>query len=52
MFIEIADLWTNVSILFNKTGKTKDIKYINEASKILVDLSKKEKSVMELILKI
>ena len=51
MFIEIADLWTKVSMLFNKAGKTKDVKYINEASEILVDLSKKEKIAMELLLK-
>ncbi len=52
MFIEIADLWTKVSSLFEKVGETKDIKYINEASEILVDLSKKEKEAMELLLKI
>ena len=51
MFIEIADLWTKVSMLFNKAGKTKDVKYINEASEILVDLSKKEKIAMELLLR-
>jgi len=52
MFIEIADLWAKVSLLFEKVGETKDVKYINEASEILVDLSKKEKIAMELLLKI
>ncbi|MCK5475268.1 MAG: BtrH N-terminal domain-containing protein [Candidatus Pacebacteria bacterium] len=52
MFAEIAILWTKVSTLFDKTGETKDIKYINQASEILVDLSKKEKIAMELLLKI
>lgn len=52
MFIEIADLWTKVSMLFDKAGKTKNLQYINEASEILVDLSKKEKIAMELLLKI
>jgi len=51
-FIEIAKLWTEVSILFDKTGDTQDIKYINQASEILVDLSKKEKIAMELLFEI
>lgn len=52
MFIEIADLWIEVSTLFNKTGDTKDIKYINKASEILVALSEKEKQAMELLINI
>jgi hypothetical protein len=52
MFIEIADLWVEVSSLFEKVGETKDIKYINRASEILVKLSEKEKKAMELLLKI
>ncbi len=52
MFIEIADLWIKVSSLFEKVGETKDVKYINEASEILIGLSKKEKEAMELLLKI
>lgn len=51
-FIEIAKLWTEVSILFDKTGDMQDIKYINQASEILVDLSKKEKIAMELLFEI
>jgi len=52
MFTEIATLWTSVSSLFEKTAKTKNIKYINQASEILIDLAKKEKIAMELLLKI
>ena len=52
MFIEIAELWTKVSSLFEKVGKTKDIKYINRASEILIELSEKEKIAMELLSKI
>ena len=50
MFIEIADLWFEVSSLFEKVGETKDIKYINKASDILVTLSEKEKQAMELLI--
>jgi len=49
LFVEIADLWTEVSTLFEKTGETKDIKYINKASDILVTLSEKEKQAMEIL---
>lgn len=52
MFAEIAILWTKVAALFEKTAETKNIEYINQASDILVDLSKKEKTAMELLLKI
>ncbi|MDE1208358.1 BtrH N-terminal domain-containing protein [Tenacibaculum larymnensis] len=43
----IAKLWTNVADLFNEIGETKDIKYINYASEILIELSEREKIVME-----
>ena len=52
MFVEIALLWTRVSGLFEKTAETKNIDYIDQASKILIDLSQKEKIVMELLLEI
>ena len=52
MLSEIAILWTKVSSLFNKTAETKNVKYINQASEILIDLAKKEKTAMELLLKI
>ena len=51
-FIEIAKLWGKVSTLFIKTSETKEIKYINQASDILVKLSEKEKNTMELLLTI
>lgn len=52
MFIKIAILWTKIASLFEKTAETKNIEYINQASEILIDLSKKEKIAMELLLKI
>ncbi len=52
MFAEIALLWTKVADLFDKTAATKNIDYINEASEILVDLSRLEKRTMELLLEI
>lgn len=52
IFSEAATLWTKVSALFNKTGETQNVEYINQASDILVDLSKKEKMAMELLLEI
>ena len=39
-------------MLLDKAGRTKDVTYINQASEILVDLSKKEKIAMEILLKI
>lgn len=50
MFSEIAVLWTQVSGLFEKAAKTKDIQYIHEAAEILTGLSRKEKTAMELLL--
>lgn len=46
-FVEIADLWTELSYLFIKISATKDIKFVEEASKTLKQLSAKEKNVME-----
>jgi hypothetical protein len=51
-FIEIADLWTQISDLFIKVSKTKDKKYIEQASEILKQLSIKEKTTMEKLTKI
>jgi len=51
-FIEIADLWTEISELFLKVSKTKDKKYIEKASEILKQLSIREKNVMEKLVKI
>ncbi len=46
-FIDIANLWTNVSNLFIQVSKTKDRKYIEQASDIIKQLSTKEKNTME-----
>ena len=48
-FIEIADLWTSVSELFEKVSRTRDFKYIQQASDILKTISAKEKSAMEIL---
>lgn len=48
-FVEIATLWSSISELFEKTGKTKDIKHIQQASEILKTISNKEKSAMEIL---
>ena len=48
-FIEIADLWTSVSQLFEKVSQTKDIKFIEQASGILKIISDKEKKTMEIL---
>jgi len=52
MFVDIARLWRAVSKLFIKAGDTKDIKYINKASEILVELSNKEKKAMNILLNV
>lgn len=46
-YSEIANLWKKVSELFDQAGETKDIKYINQASEILIDLSERERITME-----
>lgn len=46
-FIEIADFWTEISNLFLQVSKTKDRKYIEQASDILKQLSTKEKNAMD-----
>ena len=48
-FVEIADLWTSVSKLFDKVSQTKDFKYIQQASDILKTISDKEKKTMEIL---
>lgn len=50
-YFKIADLWKKVSELFHKAGETEDIKYINQASEILIDLSEREKKTMEILMK-
>jgi hypothetical protein len=48
-FIEIAELWTSVSKLFEKVSQTKDLKYIQQASDILKTIADKEKRAMKLL---
>jgi len=50
MFVDIARLWRAVSKLFIKAGDTKDIEYIYKASKILIEISDKEKKAMNILL--
>ncbi len=49
LFTIIATQWTEVSSLLHQAGKTKDIAFINRAAGILVDLSAREKSTMEIL---
>jgi Domain of unknown function (DUF4872)/Butirosin biosynthesis protein H, N-terminal len=49
-FIDIAELWTQVSQLFDKTSQTKDIQYIQQASAHLKVLASQEKEAMSLLL--
>lgn len=46
-FVDIANLWTDVSNLFMQVSKTKDKIYIEQASGILKQLATKEKNAME-----
>ena len=48
-FVEIADLWSSVSQLFEIVSQTKDFKYIQQASEILKTISDKEKKTMEIL---
>ncbi len=52
LFAEIAPLWTKVSASFKKTAETGSIEYIEHASKLLIDISQKEKKAMEILSKI
>ena len=42
-FIEIAELWTSISQLFEKVSQTKDFKYIDQASNLLKEVADKER---------
>jgi len=46
-FAVIAKLWKNVSDLFYKAGESSELRYINDASEILLVLSEKERIAME-----
>jgi len=50
IFVEAAQLWTEVSSSLNKAGESLDEAYIDHASNILIDISEKEKTAMELLL--
>lgn len=52
MFAEIAPLWTKVSVLITKAGETREQKYLDEASGIMADLSKKEKVAMGALIEV
>ena len=49
-FKEIVSLWTEVSDLFHKIGETQHEQYLAQASEVLIELSEREKSAMELLL--
>ena len=46
-YLKIAEGWKSVSDLFFQAGETNDVKYINQASKLLIALSENEKVAME-----
>jgi hypothetical protein len=48
-FTDIAILWKTTSDLFEKVSRTKDFKYVQQASDILITLSNKEKAAMEIL---
>ncbi len=52
IFTEAAQLWTKVSTLINQAGVRQHEALINNASDILIDISGKEKTAMELLLSI
>jgi len=49
-YSEIANQWKEVSDLFYQAGENRSIKYINQASDILIDLSQREKDTMNKLL--
>ncbi|WP_025743848.1 BtrH N-terminal domain-containing protein [Aquimarina pacifica] len=49
---KIAQLWKQVADLFIKISETEEIKYINFASEILIELSEREKTTMEKLKKV
>ena len=50
-YVEIAKLWKSISELFYEAGETKDAKFINQASNILIDIAERERVAMEKLLK-
>lgn len=51
-FIEISELWTSISLLFEEISQTKDFKYVQKASEILKTIADKEKKAMEILAEI
>ncbi len=45
-YSEIARQWKEISNLFYRAGETKDFKYINQASELLIKLSEDERAAM------
>ncbi|WP_373518684.1 BtrH N-terminal domain-containing protein [Pricia sp.] len=45
-YSNIAGQWKNISDLFYEVGETNDIRYVNKASEMLIELSEKERIVM------
>ncbi|QDT00842.1 BtrH N-terminal domain-containing protein [Adhaeretor mobilis] len=50
-FDQIATLWTSVADHFHEAGETSDVKHINDAAEVLVELSVREKIAMEDLLR-
>ena len=51
-FNEIAPLWTKVSNLIEKAAETQDKTFLDQASDIVLDLAKKEKEAMEILIEV
>jgi hypothetical protein len=51
-FAQIAPLWTEGAALFDAAAHTSDMKHINEASRLLRDLSAREHAAMSLLAKL
>lgn len=52
LFSEIAPMWEKVSKLIKKAGETQELRFLNQASEILLDLASKEYEAMDQLTKI
>ena len=52
MYAQIAPMWNEVSNLIEKAGQTFDQKHLDESSRILCEISKREKEAMEILSRI
>lgn len=50
LFTEIAPMWSSVSALIDRAGRTGDHKELVQASKLLLEIAEKERVAMELLL--